>query len=155
MLYVSHALLSHFLPTLSSLTISLTLSTLPTPSSYSPTLSLHFTLSLSHSFIKQMAGMVAGACTPAIVTPVEFVKCNLQVQGQDNTKNRKYTGPLDCIIKTVRENGIRGMYKGYVATVMRESPGSGLWYLVIGPVALASSLSRSLSLVLGRSWSPR
>jgi hypothetical protein len=41
-----------------------------------------------------------------------------------------YSGPLDCIIKTCTEKGIRGMYKGYFATIMRESPGSSLWYVL-------------------------
>jgi len=74
-----------------------------------------------------ISGAIAGACTPALVTPVEFVKCNLQVQA--GSKNPKFAGPLDCVVKTLKAHGVRGIYKGFFATVLRESPGSSLWFV--------------------------
>jgi len=74
------------------------------------------------------AGALAGICTSILVTPVEFIKCNLQVQSHSAVQ-KKFTGPLDCTIQTIKEKGLRGMYKGYFATMLREGPGSSLWFL--------------------------
>eukprot|EP00026_Physarum_polycephalum_P014612 Phypoly_transcript_15149.p1 GENE.Phypoly_transcript_15149~~Phypoly_transcript_15149.p1 ORF type:complete len:225 (+),score=17.20 Phypoly_transcript_15149:83-757(+) len=96
---------------------------------YEKSKSLLEPLNLTPFWINAGSGLCAGVCTPLIATPVEFIKCNLQVQGQATT-HQIYSGPLDCIIRTCTEKGIRGMYKGYFATMLRESPGSSLWFVV-------------------------
>jgi hypothetical protein len=58
-----------------------------------------------------LAGAGAGAVVPCVLTPVELIKCRLQVQSSINTGFRPYTGPIDCAIRTVRKEGIaRGLY---------------------------------------------
>jgi len=34
----------------------------------------------------------------------------------------QYRGPIDCAIKTVRNEGWRALYKGYTALLMRDVP---------------------------------
>lgn len=76
-----------------------------------------------------IAGAAAGAVVPCVLTPVELVKCRLQVQNSISSQFRQYKGPIDCIIKTVKQEGImRGLYKGNTATLLREIPGNFAWY---------------------------
>jgi solute carrier family 25 carnitine/acylcarnitine transporter 20/29 len=55
------------------------------------------------------------------VAPIELVKVRLQIQNESKA-NAYYKGVLDCINKTFKENGIKGLYKGTVATILREVP---------------------------------
>jgi solute carrier family 25 (mitochondrial carnitine/acylcarnitine transporter), member 20/29 len=52
----------------------------------------------------------------AIITPMELVKVKLQVQSHVATK-KLYEGPVDCIKKIVRANGLLGLQQGYLPTV--------------------------------------
>lgn len=63
------------------------------------------------------AGCVAGVLTTAIMAPGERIKCLLQIQADAGTK--KYAGPLDCAKQLFKEGGIRSVYKGTAATLLR------------------------------------
>ena len=56
-------------------------------------------------FRLSLAGAGAGAVVPCVLTPVELIKCRLQVQNSINGNFRAYKGPVDCIIKTVQREG--------------------------------------------------
>jgi hypothetical protein len=76
-----------------------------------------------------VAGAGAGAVVPCVLTPVELVKCRLQVQQSISPEFRAYKGPIDCIVKTVKQEGVaRGLYKGNAAMLLREIPGNFAWY---------------------------
>lgn len=72
------------------------------------------------------AGAGAGAVVSFVLTPVELVKCRLQVQNSaSGAKFRVFRGPLDVIIQTLKYEGItRGMYRGHLSTMCREIPGN-------------------------------
>jgi len=61
---------------------------------------------------------------------MERVKCLLQVQDASLASSsttgavRKYTGPFDAVRSLLREGGIRSLYRGTVATLIRDVPGS-------------------------------
>jgi solute carrier family 25 carnitine/acylcarnitine transporter 20/29 len=57
-----------------------------------------------------LAGLGAGIVVSFVATPVEVLKARLQVQY--NTATALYTGPIDCAKQLLKENGIRGLYKG-------------------------------------------
>ena len=59
------------------------------------------------------AGATAGFIESLIITPFELVKTNLQTT---NTKN-----PINSTINIYRHNGIRGLYRGFSTTVLRQS----------------------------------
>lgn len=65
-----------------------------------------------------IAGGLAGIGNSIISCPMELVRIRLQVQ-KDNVA-KQYNGSVDCAKKIIREHGIRGMYKGYIITVIRE-----------------------------------
>ncbi|XP_004342638.1 carnitine/acylcarnitine carrier protein [Capsaspora owczarzaki ATCC 30864] len=39
-----------------------------------------------------------------------------------------YKGPWDCFVRTVRQDGIRGIYRGLVPTMLRETPSYGVYF---------------------------
>jgi ornithine carrier protein len=68
------------------------------------------------------AGAIAGMAVSAVLTPVELIKCKIQIH------SKTYKGPIDCAIKTIRATGLRGLYKGHFATFARESCGGAAWF---------------------------
>lgn len=75
------------------------------------------------------AGMVAGVFTTVIMVPGERIKCLLQIQAGD-PKNAKYNGAWDCAKKIYMEEGFfRGIYRGTAATLLRDVPASGAYFM--------------------------
>ncbi|XP_067013535.2 mitochondrial carnitine/acylcarnitine carrier protein isoform X1 [Anabrus simplex] len=74
------------------------------------------------------AGAFSGIFTTIITAPGERVKCILQVQ-QAATGPPKYKGPIDVITKLYKEGGIASIYKGSVATLLRDVPASGMYFM--------------------------
>jgi solute carrier family 25 carnitine/acylcarnitine transporter 20/29 len=72
-----------------------------------------------------LAGGLAGFCTTAIMVPGERIKCVLQVQGIG--AEQKYSGPMDVARKLYAEGGIRSIYRGTAATLLRDIPASGAY----------------------------
>ena len=72
-----------------------------------------------HSSTMQLfnAGCLAGVATTVIMAPGERIKCLLQIQADAGTK--KYAGPMDCAKQLYKEGGIRSVYKGTGATLLR------------------------------------
>ena len=68
------------------------------------------------------AGVFAGFVNSFVLSPIELVKCRLQVQ-RESRSSSYYKGPVDCVIRIVQEEGIRnGLFKGLVSTLAREVP---------------------------------
>ncbi|KAF2470244.1 mitochondrial carrier [Lindgomyces ingoldianus] len=65
-----------------------------------------------------MAGTMAGWTVSFIAGPVEHIKARLQVQYQAQKAQRLYSGPIDCLKKTFRNHGVRGVWHGLSATLL-------------------------------------
>lgn len=66
------------------------------------------------------SGALAGILTTSVMAPGERIKCILQVQAQSSDANTvKYKGPADVIKKLYKEGGIRSIYRGTAATLLR------------------------------------
>ncbi|XP_074272245.1 mitochondrial arginine transporter BAC1-like [Silene latifolia] len=72
------------------------------------------------------AAACSGAIISVVLSPTELVKCRLQVQGNSN----KYSGPLDCVLKTLRTDGATGIFRGGATTFLRESLGNAVFFTV-------------------------
>ncbi|XP_015063344.1 mitochondrial arginine transporter BAC1 isoform X1 [Solanum pennellii] len=57
-------------------------------------------------------------------------QCRMQVQGTDFMvpKSTRFSGPLECALKTVQEEGLTGMFRGGLATLLRESVGNAVFF---------------------------
>ncbi|KAI5949160.1 AGC1 [Candida theae] len=77
-----------------------------------------------------LAGMSAGACQVIFTNPLEIVKIRLQMQG--NTKNLSQPGEIPIKHMTasqiVRQLGLRGLYKGASACLLRDVPFSAIYF---------------------------
>lgn len=67
------------------------------------------------------AGFLSGACVSFVLTPVELIKCRLQAASS-------FRGPLSVIAHTLKTDGLAGMYRGHVGTVLREAFGGAAWF---------------------------
>lgn len=74
-----------------------------------------------------VAGGFSGVLTTSIMAPGERIKCLLQVQ-QAATGPPKYSGPIDVAKSLFREGGIRSIYKGTCATLLRDVPASAAYF---------------------------
>lgn len=61
-----------------------------------------------------LTGMSAGATESVVVVPFELVKIRLQ------DRNSSYKGPIDVVVKTVKAQGIFGLYGGLESTFWRH-----------------------------------
>ncbi|KAL5112242.1 Mitochondrial carnitine/acylcarnitine carrier protein [Taenia crassiceps] len=73
------------------------------------------------------AGMLSGVFTTVLMAPGERIKCLLQIQNLD--LHPKYNGPIDAIRKLYLEGGVRSLFKGTAATLLRDVPSSGVFFL--------------------------
>ena len=53
-----------------------------------------------------------------VAAPGERVKCLMQIQ-RESKGAAKYSSSIDCAVKLYREGGVRSIYKGTVATLLR------------------------------------
>ncbi|XP_034100839.1 congested-like trachea protein isoform X1 [Drosophila sulfurigaster albostrigata] len=89
-----------------------------------------------------VAGSFSGLFSTFIMAPGERIKVLLQTQGTGPNGEKKYTGMIDCAKKLYKEGGLRSVFKGSCATMLRDLPANGLYFLVyeyIQDVAKAQS----------------
>jgi hypothetical protein len=77
-----------------------------------------------------LSGAGSGFFVSFVLTPLELVKCRLQVQadGPRADGRRLYQGPVDCLRRSIKHEGISVLYRGHAATLLREIPGTGCWF---------------------------
>ncbi|CAK9305048.1 unnamed protein product [Gordionus sp. m RMFG-2023] len=73
------------------------------------------------------AGMLSGVFTTIIMVPGERIKCLLQVQ--QDSKEKLYKGPADVAKKLYKQGGIASIYRGTCATLLRDVPASGVYFM--------------------------
>ncbi|RYR18570.1 hypothetical protein Ahy_B03g063198 isoform D [Arachis hypogaea] len=71
-----------------------------------------------------------GAIISFVLCPTELVKCRMQIQGTDSLvpKSSRYSSPLDCALKTVKSEGVTGIFRGGFTTLLRESIGNAVFF---------------------------
>lgn len=77
------------------------------------------------------AGAMSGAVTSLILTPIELVKCRMQVpltSAMDPTLRNATTGPLAVIGDVYRREGLAGFWRGQLGTLLRETGGGAAWF---------------------------
>lgn len=66
-----------------------------------------------------VAGATAGISETLLMYPLDVVKTRMQLQSR---LNPKYTGPLDCFVKTLRNEGATRFYRGIASPILMEVP---------------------------------
>ncbi|KAK7362819.1 hypothetical protein VNO77_04943 [Canavalia gladiata] len=74
----------------------------------------------------------SGALNSFVLGPTELIKCRMQIQGTDSLvpKSSRYSSPLDCALKTVKTDGVKGIFRGGCTTLLRESIGNAVFFSV-------------------------
>lgn len=75
------------------------------------------------------AGMISGVAVSHVLTPVELLKCTMQVEHLKPKAERQYHGVIDVATQMIRKEGFSSLFKGHTATLLREIPGNGAWFL--------------------------
>lgn len=66
-----------------------------------------------------VAGSFSGLFSTFIMAPGERIKVLLQTQTPGPNGEKKYTGMIDCAKKLYKEGGVRSVFKGSCATMLR------------------------------------
>lgn len=77
-----------------------------------------------------LTGAISGAFTSVILTPVELVKCKIQVPTSTSTDGmvQRAPKPLAVIRDVFRYQGVRGFWHGQLGTLIRETGGCAAWF---------------------------
>lgn len=63
-----------------------------------------------------VSGIVAGGCEAFVGYPLETVKARMQTE-----KAAAFSGPFDCLQKSVREGGVGSLYRGASPQIFRSA----------------------------------
>lgn len=86
-------------------------------------------------------GAASGAFTSLLLTPVELIKCKMQVPLESSRQFVARPGPLQLIASVYRHSGLAGFWHGQTGTLLRETGGSAAWF---GGYEMVSSVFRTL-----------
>ena len=93
---------------------------------------------LPSPFIHLGSGLLAEAVSCVFWVPIDVTKERLQAQahGAGGDGAPRYRGSLDALQVIGRTEGLRGLYKGYMATLLSFGPYSALFFAFYVPRAL-------------------
>jgi hypothetical protein len=66
-----------------------------------------------------LASLVSGLVSAIVSTPFDVIKTRMMNQPRDKPL---YSGPLDCVVKTARAEGVLALYKGFTPAYARLAP---------------------------------
>jgi hypothetical protein len=84
----------------------------------------------SHVCASLMSGFIA-SCVSA---PFDVVKTRIMNQPAES---KMYSGPIDCVMKTVRSEGVAALYKGFIPTYLRLAPWQMIFFVTAEQFSLA------------------
>ncbi|KAL8569866.1 hypothetical protein ACOMHN_038559 [Nucella lapillus] len=82
-------------------------------------------LCLCSSAVCPPPGGITGGLEICITFPTEYVKTQLQLDERSGVQKR-YTGPWNCVTVTVKEHGVRGLYRGLSVLLYGSIPKSAV-----------------------------
>lgn len=100
-----------------------------------------------------LTGAISGAFTSLVLTPVELVKCKIQVPVSASTDGMvtMAPNPVSVIREVWRHQGIRGFWHGQLGTLIRETGGCAAWF---GSKETVTMLFRHLNSKIGTAPRP-
>lgn len=75
-----------------------------------------------------LTGAISGAFTSLVLTPVELVKCKIQVPAHAIGTVAVAPSPLSVIREVWAHQGVRGFWNGQLGTLIRETGGCAAWF---------------------------
>jgi solute carrier family 25, member 33/36 len=82
------------------------------------------------AWVHLSAGAIAGITTSTVTNPIWMVKTRLQLDKSESKGGpRQYRNSWDCIRQILRDEGIRGLYKGMSASYLGVAESTLQWML--------------------------
>lgn len=81
------------------------------------------------NFSTGVIGAFSGALSASIVYPMNVLRTRLQAQGSVLHKPT-YTGIVDVTRKTLRSEGVRGLFRGITPNLLKVAPSVSISYIV-------------------------
>lgn len=75
-----------------------------------------------------LTGAISGAATSLVLTPVELVKCKIQVPAEQAARGVAASTPLSVIKDVYRTQGLLAFWNGQLGTLIREAGGCAAWF---------------------------
>ena len=69
-----------------------------------------------------LSAIISAIAIPIFCNPTDCLATRMLNQKWDHGHGEKYRGLLDCLIKTARIEGVRGLYKGFTGFTARQLP---------------------------------
>ena len=60
-----------------------------------------------------LSGGFAGSLSLLFVQSIDYTRTRLGVDARNPAGQRQFTGIIDCYVKTVKADGVRGLYRGF------------------------------------------
>lgn len=85
-----------------------------------------------------LAGSFGGLVQCFALVPTDLIKCKLQVDTNISTINKnnnnthhkgEFKGVIDCAKQIIKEEGVKGLFRGMIVTAIREVPSYGFYFL--------------------------
>ncbi|XP_057678950.1 solute carrier family 25 member 47-A isoform X2 [Corythoichthys intestinalis] len=78
-----------------------------------------------------LSGMVGGIMQMLFIAPGDIIKVRLQCQTESVRRGSKpkYRGPAHCLLSILKEEGLRGLYRGALPLALRDGPGFAIYFL--------------------------
>ncbi|KAL2756922.1 hypothetical protein ACRALDRAFT_1062601 [Sodiomyces alcalophilus JCM 7366] len=75
-------------------------------------------LSEDSAVVHAQAAVTAGIATATATNPIWLVKTRLQLDKSRGDADRRYRNSLDCVQQVLRQEGVRGLYRGLSASYL-------------------------------------
>merc|ERR1712018_103836 len=99
-----------------------------------------------------LSGGCAGSMSLAFVYSLDYCRTRLANDAKTKTGTRQYNGMIDVYTKTIKSDGIQGLYRGFVISCVGIFIYRGMYfglYDSIKPIVLGDNASVFLSFILG------
>jgi solute carrier family 25 (adenine nucleotide translocator) protein 4/5/6/31 len=99
-----------------------------------------------------LSGGVAGSMSLTFVYSLDYCRTRLANDAKSKTGTRQFNGMIDVYVKTIKSDGIQGLYRGFVISCVGIFIYRGMYfglYDSLKPILLGDNASVFLSFILG------
>ena len=98
------------------------------------------------------SGGLVGVLSLLLVYPLDYARTRLATDIKDGAGGRQFRGMVDVYVKTLKSDGIQGLYRGFVISAVGIFIYRGMYfglYDTLKPLVLGADAGVTLSFLLG------